>query len=53
MERDQESWGCSAWRIEGFGQTLGQFFYIKGAYKKDKEFLLGPVVTGQGATVLN
>ena len=30
------------------------FQYLKGAYKKDREdILLRPVVTGQGAMVLN
>ena len=36
-----------------WGDHIAAFQYIKGVYKKDEEILLRPVVTGQGATVLN
>jgi len=36
------------------GDHIVAFQYLKGAYKKDREdILLRPVVTGQGAMVLN
>jgi len=45
------AWGHSAWRRE---DLLAAFQYIKGVYKKDEKRLSpGPLVTGQGATVLN
>ena len=35
------------------GDLIAAFHYVKRAYKKDKDFLPRPVVTGQGAMVLN
>jgi len=35
------------------GNLIVAFQYLKRAYKKDKDFLSGPVVTEQGVMVLN
>ena len=35
------------------GDLIVAFQYLKGAYKKEKDLLAGPVVIGQGVVVLN
>jgi len=50
-----ESWGCSAWRGEGCGETLEQL-PVPGRRimrKIGTGFLAGPVAIGQGVTALN
>ena len=53
--KDWDSWGCSACRREGCGETLQQPFSTwRGPTRKLKrDFLQGPVVTGQGIIPLN
>ena len=55
MRKGWGSWGCSAWRREGCGESLlWPFSTWRGLIgKKGKIFLIRPVVTGQGVLVLN
>ena len=41
MRRGWESWGCSAWRREGCGETLNSPPVPEGAYRKDGENIFG------------
>ena len=54
-EEGGESWGCWAWRREGFGQTLPQpsSTWRGPRGRMERDFLQGPVVTGQGVMALN
>jgi len=36
-----ESWGCSAWRGEGCGETLEQLPVPGGGYRKDGDNVFG------------
>ena len=55
MRKGWESWGCSAWRREGCGETWLQLFntWRRPIRKKGTDFLAGSVVIGQGVRVLN
>jgi len=36
-----------------WGDLIAAFQHLKGVYKKDRDFLQGPAVSGQGAMVSN
>jgi len=55
MKKGFESWGCSAWRREGFGQTLlwPSSIYRGLVRKMGTNFLAESVVIGEAVMVLN
>jgi len=54
VRKGGESWGCSAWRREGCGETLLQPSSKRRPTRElERDFLQGHGVTGQGIMDLN
>lgn len=48
-----ENWGCSDWKSGVWKTLLRPFNTSRGLRKMERDLLAVPVVTGQGAVILN